>query len=135
MRYLTGCPNSAITSLQFICGDVSFPRQPITNSYELYNFQKDYFKVNQDTDNASLINATNWANTNGDTADVSLEACDMRHYYFDFSKNGLGTGIDINVRELQIPVEQTAVSNLVFDVVLFYTRVLQINGNDFRTMV
>jgi hypothetical protein len=135
VRYLTGAPNSAITSLQFICGDLSFPRQPITNSYELYNFQKDFFKVNQDTDNANLINAANWVSADQNTSSFSLESCDMRHYYFDLSKNGLGTGIDINVRELLINVEQTAVSNLVFDVVLFYTRVLQIQGDSFRTMV
>ena len=91
-------------------------------------------KVNQDTDNAGLINFKNWCNTNGDTADISLEATDMRHMYFDLSKNGLGTGVDINVRESQISVEQTAIPNLVFDVVLFYTRVLQINGGEFRTL-
>ena len=135
IRYLIACPNSAITSLQFIIGDVQFPKQPIKNQAELFNFNKDFFKVNQDTDNGSLINAQNWANANKDTADVSLEDCDMRYMYFYLSRNGLASGIDMNVREMKIPIEQDDKVGIVYDCVDFYSRVLQIQGGKFRIMV
>ena len=59
----------------------------------------------------------------------------MKHLYFGLSKNGLATGIDANVRDIQIVLEQTAVNNLVYDVVCFYTRILQINGDEMKVMV
>jgi hypothetical protein len=59
----------------------------------------------------------------------------MRHMYFDLSRNGLATGIDANVREIQIPIEQSATANLVYDVVCFYTRILQINDGEMKVMV
>ena len=45
VRYLTGCPNARISNIQVQIGDVLFPRQPITNSMELYNFNKDFLKL------------------------------------------------------------------------------------------
>ena len=60
----------------------------------------------------------------------------MRHIYFHLSRNGLASGIEAKVRDIMIPIEQQdAVSGLVYDIVVFYTRILQIQNNEFRTLV
>ena len=45
------------------------------------------------------------------------------------------SGIEAKVRDIMIPLEQTQVANLVYDMVVFYTRILQIQDNEFRVQV
>ena len=56
--------------------------------------------------------------------------------YFDLSKNGLATGVEAKLGDIAIAIDQEdAVTGYVYDIVLFYTRILQINGEEFRVMV
>ena len=130
VRYITGCPNASITSLQVKIGDTLFPKRPITSQMDLFNYNKEFFKVNRDTDNGSLINFWNWSNGNQDTKDISLDATDMKHIYLDLSRNGLATGLEAKTRPIQVDISQSAVALLYYDVVVFYTKVVQIQNGE-----
>ena len=97
---------------------------------DLFNYNKEFFKVNRDTDNGSLINFWNWSNGNQDTKDISLDATDMKHIYLDLSRNGLATGLEAKTRPIQVDISQSAVALLYYDVVVFYTKVVQIQNGE-----
>jgi len=140
-RYLSRSINPEISNFQIKLADTQIPLNPIQSDLEFYEYMKEFYLTHHDTDCGNLINYWNFTNlkytdgsSDGDDQ-KTLSGTSMFHLAFDFSKNGIQSGLNGKQDNLLIDfTTKYQITNLQADVFVFYSCIVQHTGSETRIM-